>query len=92
MVPPGANFYRPKINITRPKAKSTIVFRSDRLDFSKTITGPIGPGQYELRNDNLKGESGKIGSSRRPELYSTPKNVHNVVFSLELETMIYQEE
>lgn len=54
LVTPGANHYRPKANITRAKAKSTIVFRSDRCDFSKTITGAIGPGQYELQKDHTK--------------------------------------
>jgi hypothetical protein len=45
---PSSADYSPKTNITKRKAQSTIVFKSDRVDFSKTITGPIGPGSYHI--------------------------------------------
>ena len=54
------------MNITKLRAQSTVVFRGDRTDFSKTITGDIGPGSYNLRTDPKLSELGKIGSSKRP--------------------------
>ena len=89
MVSPGANHYRPKANITRPNAKSTIVFKSERVDFSKTITGAIGPGQYDLKFDNSKGEAGKIGSVEDLNSTQGQQMYFSNLLSLELDTTIF---
>lgn len=65
----------PKHKLTKARAQSTIVFQGDRSDFSKTITGPIGPGQYDIKNATHSGELGKIGKSHRKDLYGNSKNV-----------------
>ena len=44
LVLPDPAFYKVKDEFTRKKAISTLVLRSNRVDFSKTITGIIGPG------------------------------------------------
>lgn len=41
---PAPTDYRPKYHLTTGKARSPIFFRGQRVDFSKTLTGPIGPG------------------------------------------------
>lgn len=43
---PGAGNYDINDGLIKRKAQSSIVFTSDRVDFSKTITGNIGPGHY----------------------------------------------
>lgn len=44
LVLPDPAFYKVKDEFTRKKASSTLVLRANRVDFSKTITGIIGPG------------------------------------------------
>lgn len=78
---PGSADYSPKINITKRKAQSTIVFKSDRVDFSKTITGPIGPGSYHL-GQGSQGEMGKIGRSQRQDPHCPDPNVQIQSLSL----------
>jgi hypothetical protein len=56
----------------RKKAASTVVLRSQRTDFSRTITGAIGPGEYNIAN-HAPGEYGKMGKSDRPH-HSSPEN------------------
>lgn len=43
---PDAALYSPRDMIVRRKAQSSIVLKADRIDFSKTITGQLGPGAY----------------------------------------------
>lgn len=45
---PDPAFYKVNDEFTRKKASSTLVLRSNRVDFSKTITGIIGPGEYNI--------------------------------------------
>jgi hypothetical protein len=87
---PGANYYKPKDSLTKQRVRSTIVFKGDRIDFSKTITGSIGPGQYELRKNLHLGELGKINNGRKRDLYATDRNVMMSLSSLGWETTIFQ--
>lgn len=45
-VTPGADNYRPKDDLTKPNAQRTVSYYTNRTDFSKSITGKIGPGVY----------------------------------------------
>jgi hypothetical protein len=72
-VVPGAAAYHPKDTVTRKKAHSTLMLRSNRVDFSKTFTGAIGPGQYDIYG-HLNGELGKMPKSPRNSLHSPDKN------------------
>jgi hypothetical protein len=45
---PGASSYFPIEMAIRKKAASTVMLRSQRTDFSRTNTGPIGPGEYSV--------------------------------------------
>ena len=51
---------------------STLVLRSNRTDFSKTITGIIGPGEYNIHKQS-EGELGKISKSPRAQIHSPNK-------------------
>jgi hypothetical protein len=70
---PDAATYKPRDEVTRKKASSTLVLRSHRVDFSKTITGIIGPGEYSI-NSESEGELGKLGRSPRGNAMSPNKN------------------
>lgn len=43
---PSPSNYDPKQTLIRSRSKSPINFNSERYDFSKSITGIIGPGDY----------------------------------------------
>ncbi len=57
----------------RKKASSTVMLRSQRTDFSRTVTGAIGPGEYNIEC-NGAGDLGKMGRSDRPHHSSPDKN------------------
>ena len=46
-VTPGADQYQPKEDFTRQSSPRVINFYSNRVDFSKSLTGQkVGPGSY----------------------------------------------
>ena len=62
-ITPGADNYQPKENLTKPSAQRTINYYTNRTDFSKSITGPIGPGVYETSDSGSARELGKMSKS-----------------------------
>lgn len=44
---PAANDYNPIDNLTKPNSQKAISYQTQRVDFSKSVTGSIGPGKYE---------------------------------------------
>lgn len=48
-VNPAPSAYNPKEDLTKPTSQRPINLYSDRTDFSKSITGKIGVGVYEVR-------------------------------------------
>ena len=61
-ITPGADNYEPKEDLTRPTPQRTINYQTNRTDFSKSITGAIGPGVYRVEKDGRK-ELGKMSKS-----------------------------
>jgi hypothetical protein len=50
-ITPGADQYQPKEDFTRQSSPRVINFYSNRVDFSKSLTGQkIGPGSYAIEN------------------------------------------
>lgn len=45
-VTPAADNYDPNEVLTKPNPQRTINYQTKRTDFSKSITGAIGPGVY----------------------------------------------
>lgn len=45
ITPAGSN-YNPVIYLTKPAAQRVINYATNRSDFSKSITGNVGPGDY----------------------------------------------
>lgn len=76
-VNPAPSAYSPKENLTRPTSQRPINLNSDRADFSKSITGKVGPGIYEIRTKESL-SLGKIGKSLK---FGPNRNV-NVMISL----------
>ena len=73
-ISPGADNYEPTDSLTKPTPQRTINYRKDRTDFSKSITGNVGPGDYEVEKGTTK-ELGKISKSLKfPK--NRNKNVH----------------
>lgn len=59
-VNPAPSAYNPKEDLTRPASQRPINLYSDRTDFSKSITGRLGPGIYDVRRKQAL-SLGKIG-------------------------------
>lgn len=48
-ITPGADHYQPKISFSKQSSPRVINFYSNRVDFSKSLTGEkIGPGSYPV--------------------------------------------
>lgn len=59
-VNPAPSAYDPKEILTKPTSQRPINYHSDRVDFSKSITGRVGPGVYEIQKKETT-SLGKIG-------------------------------
>lgn len=44
---PGTGQYDPKYSLAKPNSQRTISYKAYRTDFSKSMTGRVGPGEYE---------------------------------------------
>ena len=79
-VNPSPSAYQPKEDLTKPLPQRAINYRSDRTDFSKSITGrSVGPGVYEVRTKEEL-SLGKIGTSPKFPANKN-KNVRSLLFS-----------
>lgn len=66
-VNPAPTAYEPKDNLTKPTQQRPINYYSDRIDFSKSVTGgKVGPGKYEVRTKEEL-SLGKIGKGLKFE-------------------------
>jgi len=61
-ITPSAHDYQPNISLTERRTTDALNLYSNRMDFSRSITKQIGPGEYNLRTQ-LKRELGKMGRS-----------------------------
>lgn len=61
VTPAGSN-YNPVDHLTKPLAQRVINYHTSRVDFSKSITGNVGPGDY-LQDKDTRGELGKMSKS-----------------------------
>lgn len=72
-VNPAPTSYEPKDILTKPVSQRPINYNSDRIDFSKSITGgKVGPGKYEVRTKEEL-SLGKIGKGLK---FEPNKNVN----------------
>jgi hypothetical protein len=54
-ITPSSFSYHPLIDKVKPNSTKIINYESNRFDFSKSSTGIIGPGKYEVnKNKNNK--------------------------------------
>lgn len=66
-VNPAPTAYEPNDILTKPAPQRPINYYSDRIDFSKSITGgKVGPGKYEVRTKEEL-SLGKIGKGLKFE-------------------------
>ena len=49
-ITPGADNYNPTDDLTKATPQRVINYKTDRTDFSKSVTGQIGPGVYDPKN------------------------------------------
>jgi hypothetical protein len=61
VTPAGSN-YDPVDLLTKPNPQRVINYHTDRVDFSRSITGKVGPGDY-LFDKNANLELGKMSKS-----------------------------
>lgn len=61
VTPAGSN-YEPVDLLTKPNPQRVINFDANRTDFSKSITGNVGPGDY-IKDKDSQGELGKMSKS-----------------------------
>lgn len=47
-ITPAGNDYKPNDVLTKPNPQRVINYDTMRSDFSKSITGNVGPGDYEI--------------------------------------------
>lgn len=66
---PSAQDYDPNLSLTERRTSEVVNLYSNRVDFSKSATRHIGPGEYNLRT-KLTNELGKMGRSERPVVRS----------------------
>lgn len=65
-ITPGADEYYPTDDLTKPAAQRVINYETNRTNFSKSITGQIGPGDYEVMSETRK-QLGKVSKSLKFE-------------------------
>jgi len=68
-ITPSPHDYELNLSLTERRTSDCLNLYSNRMDFSRSVTKDIGPGQYELKS-KLKGEMGIIGRSERPAIRS----------------------
>ena len=73
-ITPGADEYQPKEDLTRPSPQRVINYRTNRTDFSKSITGPIGPGGYQTQRDSSQKARTELGKMSKSMKFGKNKN------------------
>lgn len=68
-ITPSVHDYCPNTALTERKERESLTLIANRTDFSRSMTGRIGPGAYNL-SARLGRELGKIGTSQRPPIRS----------------------
>ena len=61
-ITPAGSDYNPVDLLTKPTAQRVINYHTMRVDFSRSITGKVGPGDY-LGDKDAKLELGKMSKS-----------------------------
>lgn len=61
-ITPAGSDYNPVDLLTKPTAQRVINYHTMRVDFSRSITGKVGPGDY-LADKDAKLELGKMSKS-----------------------------
>ena len=80
-ITPGADEYQPKEDLTRPNPQRVINYNTNRTDFSKSVTGNIGPGVYFSEKDDIKKTRTELGKMSKSMKFGKNRN-KNVRFLL----------